>query len=71
MGTTLGADNGMGVAAGLALLEMPQDVTLPPIEGLFTVEEEIGLVGAKALDGSMVEGRILLNLDAEDWPNVR
>ena len=49
-GTTLGADNGLGVAAGLALLEMPSDVTLPPIEGLFTVAEEIGLVGAKALD---------------------
>lgn len=69
-GTTLGADNGLGVAAGLALLEMPRDVRLPPIEGLFTVAEEIGLVGAKALDGSMVEGRVLLNLDAEDWPNV-
>ena len=69
-GTTLGADNGLGVAAGLALLEMPSDATLPPIEGLFTVAEEIGLVGAKALDGDMVKGRILLNLDAEDWPNI-
>lgn len=48
VGTTLGADNGMGVAAGLALLEMPNDVTLPPIEGLFTVQEEIGLIGAEA-----------------------
>ena len=70
VGTTLGADNGLGVAAGLALLEMPSDVTLPPIEGLFTVQEEIGLVGAKALDGGIVKGRILLNLDAEDWPNI-
>ncbi|QDZ17994.1 aminoacyl-histidine dipeptidase [Chloropicon primus] len=69
-GTTLGADNGLGVAAALALLEMPEDADLPPLEGLFTVQEEIGLVGAKALDPSIVEGRILLNLDAEDWPNV-
>jgi dipeptidase D len=70
VGTTLGADNGMGVAAGLALLEMPDNVTLPPIEGLFTVQEEIGLIGAKALDGGIVDGRILINLDAEDWPNI-
>ena len=40
------------------------------IEGLFTVQEEIGLIGAKALDGGIVDGRILLNLDAEDWPNI-
>ena len=52
---------------GRGPLEMPR--RLPPIEGLFTVAEEIGLV-SMALDESMVEGRVLLNCDAEDWPNV-
>ena len=44
-GTTLGADNGIGVAAALALLDMPQSVKLPPLECLFTIDEETGLTG--------------------------
>ena len=61
-GTTLGADNGIGVAAGLAVAE---EAGLPhgPLELLFTVSEEQGLDGAKALDPALVKGRLLLNLD--------
>lgn len=72
-GTTLGADNGVGVACALALIDTPRDsrdVLLPPIEALFTVAEETGLVGAFNLDGSMLSGKTLLNLDTEDWPDV-
>ncbi len=65
-GTTLGADNGIGVATALAILE---DTTLKhgPIEALFTIDEETGLTGAFALDADMLKGRILLNLDSEDF----
>ncbi|KAI8466904.1 MAG: aminoacyl-histidine dipeptidase [Monoraphidium minutum] len=66
-GTTLGADNGVGVATILAVLDLPPSVPCPPLEALFTVEEEIGLVGAMALDGGMLSGKALLNLDSEDW----
>ncbi|CAG9466904.1 unnamed protein product [Pedinophyceae sp. YPF-701] len=66
-GTTLGADNGVGAATALALLDMPKDAKLPPIEGLFTIDEERGLTGAFELDPSLIEGRMLLNLDTEDW----
>jgi dipeptidase D len=63
--TSLGADNGIGVAAMLALLADP--VTEPwPIEYLFTVEEEIGLNGARALDAAMIQGKMLINLDTEE-----
>lgn len=64
--TTLGADNGIGMAAALAILE---DKTLkhPSIEALFTIAEETGLNGAAALTPDSVKGRILLNLDSEDW----
>jgi len=55
------------VAAALAVLDLPPDVPCPPLEALFTVEEEIGLLGASALDASMLSGRTLLNLDSEDW----
>ena len=61
-GTTLGADNGIGVAAALAAAEDSQ-IVHGPLELLFTVSEEQGLDGAKALDASLVTGRILLNLD--------
>ncbi len=63
--TTLGADNGIGVAAMLAVLE---DKTLAhgPLECLFTVDEETALTGALALDSTLISGRILLNLDSED-----
>lgn len=64
-GTTLGADNGIGVAAELALLAS-DDIEHGPIECLFTVDEETGLTGAKALDKGFMTGNILLNLDSED-----
>ena len=63
-GTTLGADNGIGVAAAMAILE---DKTLvhPPLELLVTVDEETGMYGAFALEGGLLQGKILLNLDSE------
>jgi dipeptidase D len=64
-GTTLGADNGMGVAASMAVLSSA-DLVHPPIEALFTIDEETGMTGAKELDGSLLSGKILLNLDTED-----
>lgn len=63
-GTSLGADNGIGMAAAMALLE--EDLPLPEIEVLFTVDEETGLVGAGALTPESVKNRILLNLDSEE-----
>ncbi|MEH6550159.1 MAG: beta-Ala-His dipeptidase [Pseudomonadales bacterium] len=65
-GTTLGADNGLGCAAALAVMTDP-DVVHPPLELLFTVNEETGLQGALQLDASMLSGRRMLNLDTEDW----
>jgi dipeptidase D len=64
-GTTLGADNGMGVAAAMSLLSST-DVKHPRLEALFTIDEETGMTGAKQLDGSLLDGKILLNLDTED-----
>jgi len=64
-GTTLGADDGIGIAAQLAILEA-KDISHGPIECLFTVDEETGLTGAFALKGDFVMGRVLLNLDSED-----
>ncbi|HUG42480.1 MAG TPA: aminoacyl-histidine dipeptidase [Longimicrobiales bacterium] len=64
-GTTLGSDNGIGVAAMLALMEA-DDVGHGPLELLFTIDEETGLTGAGKLDGSMLRGRRLLNLDTEE-----
>ncbi len=64
-GTTLGADNGIGVAMALALAEDPA-VAHPPLELLFTVDEETGLIGANSLGGDFLEGRQLINLDSED-----
>lgn len=63
--TTLGADNGIAVAMMLAVLE--SDATpLPPIECIFTVDEETGLTGALGIDPAIVTGRTLINLDTED-----
>ncbi len=64
-GTTLGSDNGMGIAAALSVL---QDKTLKhgPIEVLLTVDEETGMTGAFELKGGMLDGKILMNLDSED-----
>jgi len=64
-GTTLGADNGIGVAAGMAVADDP-DVVHGPLELLCTVDEETGLTGAKDLDPAIVKGRIMLNLDTEE-----
>lgn len=64
-GTTLGADNGIGLSMILAVLE-DQDLSHPPIEGVFTADEETGLIGAGALDGSWLTGRRMINLDSED-----
>lgn len=64
-GTTLGADNGMGVAAAMSFLSS-KDLAHPAIEALFTIDEESGMTGAKQLDGSILNGKILLNLDTED-----
>ena len=61
-GTTLGADNGIGVAAAMAAAE-DREVAHGPLELLFTVSEEQGLTGAKELDPALVAGRLLLNLD--------
>ena len=64
-GTTLGADNGIGMAASLAAL-IDKDLVHGPLEALFTVDEETGLTGANNLGEGMIEGAILLNLDSED-----
>jgi dipeptidase D len=63
--TTLGADNGIGVAAMLAIVE-DSSVAHGPLDLLFTVQEEAGLVGAAKLDASIIDGKTLLNLDSED-----
>ena len=64
-GTTLGADNGIGVAAMMAVLA-DSEMHHPPLEALFTVTEETGLVGARALRPGMLSAHILLNLDTEN-----
>ena len=64
-GTTLGADDGIAVAMELALLDS-KDIPHPKLECIFTTDEETGLYGAEAIDVSMLEGRIFINLDSED-----
>lgn len=64
-GTTLGGDDGIAVAYALALLE-DADIPHPPLECVFTVDEEIGMEGAEALDTSVLKGKILINADSED-----
>jgi len=64
-GTTLGADNGMGVASILAVLAS-KDIEHGPIEGLFTIDEETGMTGAFELQPGLLQGKILLNTDTED-----
>ncbi len=64
-GTTLGADNGMGVAAIMAVLSS-NDLAHPAIEALFTIDEETGMTGAFELEKGILDGEILLNLDTED-----
>ena len=64
-GTTLGSDNGIGMAAAMAVLES-QDLVHGPIEALFTTDEETGMTGAFGLKPDLLQGDILLNLDSED-----
>lgn len=64
-GTTLGADNGLGVATIMAILES-DSIAHPDLEALFTIDEETGMTGAKGLKGGLLKGEILLNLDTEE-----
>lgn len=64
-GTTLGADDGIALAYALAILDS-DEIPHPPLEVVFTSDEEIGMVGAEHLDVSILEGRRLLNLDSEE-----
>jgi dipeptidase D len=68
-GTTLGADNGIGVAAALAVLES-KDVEHGPIECLFTLDEETGLTGASSLKKNWLKADILINMDSEDLGTI-
>ena len=68
-GTTLGADNGIGVAAGMALLRDPT-VLHGPVELLFTIDEETGLTGAQRLDAALLSGKTLINLDSEEHGEI-
>ena len=65
-GTTLGADNGIGVAISLAILEDTK-IHHGPIEALYTIDEETGLTGAFAMKSDMLTGKTMLNLDSEDF----
>ncbi len=64
-GTTLGGDDGIAVAYMLAILDDP-DLSHPPIEAVFTADEEIGMIGAEALDMGRLKGRRMLNIDSEE-----
>ncbi len=64
-GTTLGADNGLGVATIMSILES-KEIPHPAIEALFTIDEETGMTGAMGLKGGLLDGEILLNLDTEE-----
>jgi len=64
-GTTLGADNGMGVAAAMAVLE-DKTIEHGPVEALFTIDEETGMTGAFGLQPGLLQGDILMNMDSED-----
>jgi dipeptidase D len=64
-GTTLGADNGIGLAAALAIIES-EGVVHGPLELLFTVDEEVGLTGAGKLEPGFLNGKMMLNLDSEE-----
>ena len=64
-GTTLGADNGLGVATIMSILEN-NEIPHPDLEALFTIDEETGMTGAMGLKGGLLKGEILLNLDTEE-----
>lgn len=67
--TTLGADNGIGCAAALALMH-DSSIAHPPLELLFTIDEETGLKGAWGVDASYLKGKKMLNLDTEEWGSL-
>ncbi len=67
--TTLGADNGIGCAAALALMH-DESIAHPPLELLFTIDEETGLKGAWGVDASFLKGKKMLNLDTEEWGSL-
>lgn len=67
--TTLGADNGIGCAAALALMNDPS-IQHPPLELLFTTDEETGLVGAWGVDPDYIKGKKMINLDTEEWGSL-
>jgi dipeptidase D len=67
--TTLGADNGIGCAAALALMN-DRSIAHPPLEILFTTDEETGLVGAWGVDAKFLKGKKMLNLDTEEWGSL-
>ncbi len=69
-GTTLGADNGMGLVAGLAVATDPAVAGCPPLELLLTIEEETGLTGARKLDPSLLRADLLINLDSEELGDI-
>lgn len=64
-GTTLGADDGIAVAMGMALLDS-DSIPHPPIEVVFTTDEEVGMLGASSIDMTLLNGRLLLNIDSEE-----
>lgn len=64
-GTTLGGDDGIAIAYALAILES-EEISHPPIEAVFTVDEEIGMLGAEAIDCTPLRGKRMLNIDSED-----
>lgn len=68
-GTTLGADDGIGVAAQLAILASKK-LEHGPLECLFTIDEETGMTGATELQKNWLDGEILINLDSEDWGEI-
>jgi dipeptidase D len=68
VGTTLGADNGIGCAAALAIVT--SGISHPPLELLFTSDEETGLNGALGIDASLLSGSLMLNLDTEEWGSL-
>ena len=67
--TTLGADDGIAVAIALALLDS-SDIPHPPLEAVFTVDEEVGMGGAEGIDLTPLKGKMLLNLDSEDEDTI-
>jgi dipeptidase D len=67
--TTLGADNGIGCAASLALMH-DSNIAHPPLELLFTIDEETGLKGAWGVDAGYLKGKKMINLDTEEWGSL-